>query len=175
MTSPAFARSQADLALPWLPSVAAAVGGAAAGKRAALGGPDWAAAEAFGQLLAVARPALEQEVCSAAAAGSSKPLALLQHAAQLAAHWPSALGASVPPATAENLALSTAYFLAGVCGLIHNSQIPWLQRHAASAACTALRRKQAAALLPTLPGLRAGLRQLVAASPHKRAQPCANQ
>lgn len=172
VASPSFVQGQADLALAWLPRVAAAVSGAAAGERAALRQSDWEGVQAFCQLLPPIRPALERAVCSEAAAGGSKPLALLQHAAQLAAHWPRALEAGVPPVIAENLAILTSHFLFNISGLIHSSQAPWLQRNTASAACTALRRKQAAALLPTLPSLRAGLRQMVAASPQKRAQQC---
>ena len=173
LQSTSFARAMADALLPWLPRLAAAVGDAFDGKRPKLSGADWRAVDNVLQVFMSARPAIDQEACSAAAEGGGRPLQLLQQAAQLAAHWPQALAAGVEPATSENLAVSTGFLLAGIAGNTHNGQISWLQRNAANAACTALRRKQAAALLPVLPSLRAGLRTVLGQTvPQKRAQQC---
>lgn len=175
MQSATCTRSMADALLPWLPKLAAAVADASQGSRAQLSSADWLAVDHFGQAMMAARPAVDKQVVPEAAKGGSRPLQLLQQAAQLAAHWPHALAAGVSSAVVENLALCSSFLLAGIAGSTHNGQIPWLQQHAAEPACTALRRKQAAALLPVLPSLRAGLRAVLGqALPQKRAQQCAS-
>lgn len=169
------ARCLADALLPWLPRLADAVGDASEGKHAPLSAADWRAVDFVGQVFMAVRPAFDKDVCAEAAEGGSRPLQLLQQAAQLAAHWPQALAAGVAPAVAENLALASSFVLAGIAGNTHNGQIPWLQQHAAEPACTALRRQQAAALLPVVPGLRSGLRAVLGqAVAQKRAQQCAS-